>query len=129
MNSTRCFCALIVLLTCSQASAKGGSYHMEHRYNPQHIDGLPLEVRNSILHRCAEPKALHPFASYFDNSRRVVLHFEHFVCDGVFDRSYAHGCAPERGQNEPTRNVGTANRQSWCGRWVLATSGYVTNGG
>jgi hypothetical protein len=55
---------------------------MEDRYNPQHIDSLPSEVRSSILHRCAEPKALHPFASYFDNSRRVVLHFEHFVCDG-----------------------------------------------
>jgi hypothetical protein len=74
MKSTRCFCALIVLLACSQALAKGGSYHMEDRYNPQHIDSLPSEVRNSILHRCAEPKALHPFASYFDNSRRIVLH-------------------------------------------------------
>jgi hypothetical protein len=92
MNSTRCFCALIVLLTCSQALAKGGSYHMEHRYNPQHIDGLPLEVRNSILHRCAEPKALHPFASYFDNSRRIVLHFEHFLCDGDGTYCTSSGC-------------------------------------
>jgi hypothetical protein len=82
MTRTRCFCALIVLLsTCGQSSAKGGSYHMEDRYNPQHIESLPSEVRNSILRGCAEPKALHRFASYFDNSRRIVLHFEHFLCD------------------------------------------------
>jgi hypothetical protein len=92
MNSTRCFCALIVLLTCGQASAKGGSYHMEDRYNPQHIDGLPSEVRNSILHKCTEPKALHPFASYFDNSRRIVLHFEHFLCDGDGTYCTSSGC-------------------------------------
>lgn len=92
MKSTRCFCALIVLLTCSQALAKGGSYHMEDRYNPQHIDSLPSEVRSSILHRCAEPKALHPFASYFDNSRRIVLHFEHFVCDGDGTYCTSSGC-------------------------------------
>jgi hypothetical protein len=70
MTRTRCCCALIVLLsTCDQSSAKGGSYHMEDRYNPQHIESLPSEVRNSILHGCAEPKALHPFASYFDKSK------------------------------------------------------------
>ena len=33
-----------------------------------------------------------PFASYFDSFRGIVLHFEHFVCDG--DRTYctASGC-------------------------------------
>jgi hypothetical protein len=45
---------------------------MEDRYNPQHIDMLPAEVRNSILHRCHEPKALHSFAGYFDDSKRIV---------------------------------------------------------
>ena len=92
MNSISCFCTLIVLLTCSQALAKGGSYHMEDRYNPQHIDGLPSEVRNSILHRCAGPKALHPFASYFDNSRRIILHFEQFLCDGDDTYCTSSGC-------------------------------------
>ena len=90
MTSTRCFWALIILLlTCSQSSAKEGNYHTEDPYNPQHVDSLPSEIRNSILYRCTEPKALHPFASYFDNSKRIVLHFEHFVCDG--DGTY---CAP-----------------------------------
>ena len=61
MIITRCLCALTaILLTCGLLSAKGGSYHTEDRYNPQHISSLPLEIRNSILHRCSEPKALHP---------------------------------------------------------------------
>ena len=68
MIGQRCLCTLLaVLLTCAQLSAKGGSFHTEDRYNPQHIDSLPTEIRNSILRRCSEPKALHPFASYSDN--------------------------------------------------------------
>ena len=79
----------ILSLTCTELSAKGGNYHMEDRYNPQHVDSLPPEIRNSILHRCSVPKALHSFATYSDGSKRIVLHFEHFVCDG--DGTY---CGP-----------------------------------
>ena len=71
------------------ALGKGSNYHTEDRYNPQHMSSLPPEIRNSILHRCNEPKALHPFASYSDDSKTIVLHFEHFVCDG--DGTY---CSP-----------------------------------
>jgi len=88
---TRSFCVLIALsLTCSQSSAT--NYRAEDRFNPQHIDSLPPEVRNSILHSCAEPKALHTFASYSDGSNRIVLHFEHFVCDGVGTYCNPSGC-------------------------------------
>lgn len=72
----------VALLTCAQSSAKGGSFRSEDRYNPQHIGGLPSEIRNAIYHMCNTPKALHNFASYSDNSRQIVLHFEHFVRDG-----------------------------------------------
>jgi hypothetical protein len=84
MTITRCLFVLITfLLTCSQSPVKSGNFgRSEDRYNPQHIDSLPPEVLISILHRCAEPKALHPFAIYFDDPKRIVLHFEHFVCDG-----------------------------------------------
>jgi hypothetical protein len=77
------------MLTCTEASAKGGNLHTEDRYNPQHIDNLPPDIRDAILRRCSIPKALHPFASYSDNFRRVVLHFEHFLCVG--DDTY---CGP-----------------------------------
>jgi hypothetical protein len=81
---------MVLLLTCGQSSARG-SYRTEDRYNPQHIDSLPPEVRNAIYRRCAVPKALHPFASYSDN-KRIVLHFEHFVCDGDGTYCTAAGC-------------------------------------
>jgi hypothetical protein len=79
---SRCLCALILVsLLSNQSSAKRGGMHSEDRYNPQHINSLPPEIRKAIYHRCSTPRALHPFASYFDNSKRIVLHFEHFYCD------------------------------------------------
>jgi len=93
MIPTLSLCTLVaIFLTCEQALAKGGSFHTEDRYNPQHIDSLPPEVRGSILRRCNTPKALHPFASYFDNSKRIVLHFEYFVCDGDGTYCTNSGC-------------------------------------
>lgn len=73
-------------------SAKGGSFRSEDRYNPQHIGGLPSEICDAIYHMCNTPKALHTFASYSDNSRRIVLHFEHFVCDGDGTYCLRSGC-------------------------------------
>jgi hypothetical protein len=96
---------MILLLTPGQLSAKGGNYHMEDRYNPQHIDSLPPEVRNSILHRCAEPKALHPFAGYSQDLKRIVLHFEHFVCDG--DGTY---CTPSGCLHQVWTSIGSRYR-------------------
>jgi hypothetical protein len=94
MTITRCTCAIagVLLFTCAHLSAKGGNFHTEDRYNPQHIDNLPLEIRNSILHKCSTPKALHPFARYFDGDKRIVLHFEHFLCDGEGPYCTPSGC-------------------------------------
>src|SRR5271166_6784347 len=77
VNVARCFCAfMVMLLTCVQPSAKAGGFHSEDRYNPQHIQSLPPEVRNAIMHKCATPRALHDFANYSENLQRIVLHFE-----------------------------------------------------
>ena len=94
MNVRPSLCAalMVLLLANAQSSAKGGSFHTEDRYNPQHIDGLPPDVRKAILHKCSTPRALHPFASYFDNSRRIVLHFEHFYCDEKDKFCNSSGC-------------------------------------
>jgi hypothetical protein len=90
MTNRRCLHVLsALLLTCTELLAKGGTYRTEDRYNPQHIDNLPPEIRSSILRLCKEPRALHPFAHYSDGAKRIELHFEHFVCDG--DASY---CPP-----------------------------------
>ena len=45
-------CALILAsLLSTQSSAKGGGMHSEDRYNPQHINSLPPEIRNAIYRR------------------------------------------------------------------------------
>jgi hypothetical protein len=95
MTIVRCLSAfMVMLLACGQLSARGGANfgRTEDRYNPQHISSLPPEVRNFVLHRCSEPKALHSFAIYFNNLNGVVLHYEHFVCDGDDTYCTASGC-------------------------------------
>ena len=42
----------------------------------------PPEVRNAVIRMCGNPpRAGHYFATYFDNSRLIKLHFEHLHCD------------------------------------------------
>lgn len=94
MTGVRCLYTVTALfLTCTTLFAKGGTYRTEDRYNPQHIDSLPPEIRSAILRRCNEPMALHPFASYSDAAKRIELHFEHFVCGGKGSGARAY-CGP-----------------------------------
>jgi hypothetical protein len=70
-----------ILIVSSPASARGGTYHTDDRYNPQHIDSLPAKVHEKVLRICSTPRAMHTFAAYSDNMQRLVLHYEHFYCD------------------------------------------------
>jgi hypothetical protein len=75
--------ATVLLATAIQATlafARGGGPHPEDRWNPEYISGLPAEVRTVLAHMCSSPQAEHQFASYFENSRVLVLHFEHWRC-------------------------------------------------
>jgi hypothetical protein len=74
---------IVLLATITQmlpAFARSGGIHIEDPWNPQHINGLPPEIRNVLVHMCGGPRAQHQFAGYFQNSRLIVLHFEHFRC-------------------------------------------------
>ena len=52
--------ALIAALPISEQSlAKGGNMRSEDRYDPQHIENLPPEIRQWVLKLCPAPKALH----------------------------------------------------------------------
>jgi hypothetical protein len=82
----------LVLLTCAEISAKGGSIQPEDPYNPQHIDGLPPEIRITVERGCRSPRAEHYFAGYFDNPKRVVLHFEYLRCDQPNSFCAPSGC-------------------------------------
>ena len=58
-----------------------GSRHKpgEDRWNPQHISGLPAEVRGALVRLCGGAiRAEHSFAGYFQGT--ILLHFEHLRC-------------------------------------------------
>src|SRR5262249_43725820 len=72
--------AIGLLATASLASpafARGVLHLLDPAWNPDHIRGLPAEVRNNLAHVCANSQAEHQFASYSQNSRVLVLHCEH----------------------------------------------------
>jgi hypothetical protein len=75
--------ALPLLCNPTSAFALAGQGNRDDPWNPQHIEGLPPEVRNAVVRLCRDPvRAGHYFATYFDNSRLMKLHFEHLLCDG-----------------------------------------------
>jgi hypothetical protein len=88
-------CAILALTFLAQpgALAKSGGPSHDDPWNAEHIDGLPADVRNSVLHMCqARPSAAHYFATYLDNARIIKLHFEHYSCEGRQAYRTAGGC-------------------------------------
>jgi hypothetical protein len=74
--------AVLLYLICDQSSAFARGAVRDDPWNPDHIDRLPTEVRNSVLRMCRErPRAGHYFATYLENSKIIRLHFELFSCD------------------------------------------------
>jgi hypothetical protein len=77
--------ALFVLGGVISAGARS-SVPADDRWNPQHIDGLPSEVRSAIapyVRVCGGPLAAeHSFARYFQNRtvKLIGLHFEGLRC-------------------------------------------------
>jgi len=79
----RTLIAIGLLATASlalPAFARGSLHLLDPAWNPQHISGLPAEVRNALARMCRDSRAEHQFARYSQNSRILVLHFEHFRC-------------------------------------------------
>jgi hypothetical protein len=74
------------------AFARGGLHLLDPAWNPQHISGLPAEVRNAVAHMCRDSQADHQFARYSQNLRILVLHFEHFRCGDARALCTQAGC-------------------------------------
>jgi hypothetical protein len=76
--------AILLLSFANQpAFARGSQVARDDPWNSEHIDRLPPEVRHAVIRVCRDPpRAGHYFATYFDNSRLMKLHFEHLQCDG-----------------------------------------------
>jgi hypothetical protein len=87
--------AIGLLATASLASptfARGTLHRLDPAWNPEHIRGLPAEVRSALAHTCGDLQAGHQFASYSQGSRVLVLHFEHFRCGDRGARCTRVGC-------------------------------------
>ena len=77
----------------SPAFARGGGLHLlDPPLNPQHINGLPAEVRNALAHMCRGAQAQHQFAAYSQNSQVLVLHFERLRCGDRVAHCTQAGC-------------------------------------
>jgi hypothetical protein len=89
--------ALLVLAGSISASARS-SMPADDRWNAQHIDALPPEVRNAIApyaRICGGPLAAeHSFARYFQNGsvKLIGLHFENVRCGNQASICRASGC-------------------------------------
>jgi hypothetical protein len=89
--------ALFVLGGIISAGARS-SMPADDRWNPQHIDVLPSEVRNAIApyaRICGRPLAAgHSFARYFQNGtvKLIGLHFENVRCGNRASICKASGC-------------------------------------
>jgi hypothetical protein len=85
-----------LLTTCTHTAsvhAFSGGRGSGDRWNAENISQLPSEVRNAVMHLCgSSPSAEHNFATYFQDSRLIKLHFEHFRCDGHSSFCNQSGC-------------------------------------
>jgi hypothetical protein len=73
--------------------ARSSGHSSENPWNAEHINQLPPEVREAVMHMCGHmPLTEHYFATYFQNSQLIKLHFEHFRCDGHPSFCNQSGC-------------------------------------
>lgn len=78
-----CF-SLALMCVTNPADARSAVTARDEPWNFERIDRLPTEIRNSVIRRCRDvPKAARYFVTYFNNSKLVRLHFEHFYCDSA----------------------------------------------
>lgn len=77
--------AIALLSFCNRpiALALGSQIVRDDPLNSERIEHLPPEVRNAVIRMCEDrpPRAGHNFATYFENSRLIRLHFELLQCD------------------------------------------------
>jgi hypothetical protein len=73
---------LLLLADQPPTFARGSQVGHEDLWNSERIDRLPPEVRSAVTRMCGNAaRAAHYFATVFDNSRLIKLHFEHLHCD------------------------------------------------
>jgi hypothetical protein len=91
-----CITVMAAALTSADASlafARGSQVAHDDPWNPEHLERLLPEVRHALSRMCGElPRAGHYFATYFEDSRLMRLHFEHLHCDEGRNFCRQNGC-------------------------------------
>ena len=65
---------LLAVFAQSSAFARAGTFSHDEPWNAEHINRLPPEVKNSVIHMCGmAPNAAHYFATYLADARIIKL--------------------------------------------------------
>jgi hypothetical protein len=79
----------LLLSSVITANSRGGGTK-DDPWNPDHIEGLPAEIRQYIATVCkGPPAAQHDFATYAPQEKRWRINLEYLRCNGL--ESHRHG--------------------------------------
>ncbi|MBR0966536.1 hypothetical protein JQ554_21645 [Bradyrhizobium diazoefficiens] len=85
----------LCLLLCHEiaALAKGGALNKDAPWNPEHIEGLPADVRHYVAGICKGPAtAQHDFATYSPQEKRWRINLEYLRCNGLTEYRRGNQC-------------------------------------
>jgi len=72
---------------------KGSAVNRDEPWNPEHIDNLPVEVRQYIVGICHGPaSAQHDFATYSPHEKRWRINLEYLRCKGLGEYRRGNQC-------------------------------------
>jgi hypothetical protein len=93
--SVRSLFLAICLLLCSALplASKGSSPVKDDPWNPEHLNVLPVEVRQYISAICKGPAhAQHDFATFSPRENRWRINLEYLQCKGVGEYRRGNQC-------------------------------------
>jgi hypothetical protein len=87
---------LAIVGPAAPAIGRRGMSNTDSPWNPEHIIRLPKEITRTLARVCiSSPHAGHYFATYFENSRLISLHYEHVQCQTRQPLCTQAGCLHE----------------------------------
>jgi hypothetical protein len=93
MRQTLSLAGVLLLCGVLPAVSKGSSVNKDDPWNPHHIEGLPVEVRQYIAGICkGPPRAQHDFATYLPQQKRWRINLEYLDCKGLGEFRRGNQC-------------------------------------
>jgi hypothetical protein len=87
------FALSLLLWSDLPAVSKGSNPYKDDPWNPQHIDNLPVEIRQYIARICGgAARAQHNFATYSPREKRWRLNLEYLQCNGLGESRRGSQC-------------------------------------